>query len=147
MARNLVLDEMDRIRKEVDKVFKNFLDFPKMKAKQLINMNTPKTEIKETPKEFVVKVGMPGMKKADIDLKVSSNALEIKAENKQEIEIQKKGLFKKESSYQGFHRAFPLPAKILTDKTKAIYQKGVLEIHMPKAAGTMKKEFKKIKII
>lgn len=146
MPNKTLLDEMDRLRKEVDRVFKNFLDFPKMiKSKELIPVKT-ETSIEEKPEEFVLKVDLPGLKKADIDLRVSQNAMEVKAEKKQELKLERKGLLKHESSYRGFYRAFPLPAKVLPDKTKALYKNGVLEVRIPKAEGTAKKELKRIAI-
>ena len=145
MSKSIILDEMDRVRKEVNKVFKGFLNFPKM-SKLKLHMETPKTDIKETKNEFVVKVGMPGMKKTDIDLNVTSKMLEVKAQHRQEVKMQDKGFLKQEQSYKGFYSMFPLPAKVLPDKSKALYTKGVLEIHLPKAHGTIENKIKKLEI-
>ncbi len=130
MARRLILDEMDRVRHEADRVFKNFLEIPRMAKMKL---QKPKANIQDKGKELVVKMNLPGMKKQDIEVNVLSNSLEVKAQHKNKLTIEKKGLFKQESSYKGFYNSFPLPAKVMPDKSKVLYKKGVLEIHAPKA--------------
>ncbi len=124
---------MDRIRKEVDTLFKNFLNLPKQ-----MRPTMPAMEIKDRGKEIVAKISLPGMDRKNIDLKVMPQSIELKTEKKFESHLEKKGYQQQERKYQGFYRAFPLPAKILTNKTKTLYKNGVLEIHMPKAAGTAK---------
>lgn len=146
MTRKLVLFEMDRVRKEVDRVFKNFLDFPKMKLEKSI-LKAPKTEVSEKNNEFVVKMNMPGLKKQDIDLRISERAIEVKAEQRHEAKFEKKGLLKEDSSYKGFYTSFPLPGKVLADKSKALYKNGALEIHMPKARFEKETKPKQIKVI
>jgi len=134
MAKNDILKEMDRVRKEMDKTFKNFLDFPKMKWDNIMKTPLkPTSELKETKDELIVKMGMPGLKKSDINLNVSENAIEVRAHKEEAQQTKKKGVFEKKESYKGFYTAYPLPAKVLPDKSKALYKKGVLEIHLPKA--------------
>lgn len=146
MPRRIILNEMDRARKEVDRVFRNFLDLPRL-TKMKLSMARPKTDIQEKDKEFVVKVGLPGMKKTDLDINVSSDRLEVKAQHRQELKLEKKNLFKQELSYKGFYRAFPLPAKVMPDKSKALYTNGILEIHMPKTEAEKEMKPKHIKVL
>ncbi len=146
MTRRLVLFEMDRLRKEVDRIFRNFLDFPKMKSEKLAVMKAPKADMAEKDNELVLKMNMPGLKKQDIDLRISENAIEVKAQQRHEANISSKGMLKEESSYKGFCTSFPLPAKVLSDKSKALYKKGVLEIHMPKAKEAEHKGLKRLQV-
>ena len=147
MTRKLVLFEMDRVRKEVDRMFKNFLDFPKMKSNKFAVLKAPETEVSEKGNEFIVKMNLPGLKKQDIDLKISERMLEVKAEQRHEAKFEKKGLLKEDSSYKGFCTSFPLPGKVLADKSKALYKNGALEIHMPKAKFEKETKPRHIKVI
>jgi len=50
-----------------------------------------------------------------------------------------------ERAYSGWERTIPLPVRIQSDKAKAKYQNGVLEITLPKAEEAKKKR-KELKI-
>ena len=144
MSRKLVLFEMDRVRSEVDKLFKNFLDMPRLMHGKRVDMKKP--DVSENENELVVKMNMPGLKKQDIDLKISEHSVEVKAQQRHEAKIEKKGMMKEESDYKGFYTSFPLPGKVLADKSKALYKNGVLEIHMPESKGIDLKHIKKIEV-
>ena len=135
MSRDLVLSEMDRLRKEMNRMFKNFLNVPRQRmiGKPMMRMPEKALDLKDNGKELVAKISLPGMNMKDVKLKVMPQKIELRAEHSEENKIERKGLFHHESSYKGFYRVFPLPVKVLADKSKTLYKKGVLELHMPKA--------------
>jgi len=58
--------------------------------------------------------------------------LEISAETKQEEKREEKGYIYRERRSGSFYRAISLPSTVDPDTSKATYEKGVLEIKMPK---------------
>ncbi len=146
MSRDLILSEMDRLRKEMNRLFKNFLNVPKQRmiGKPMMKMPEKALDFKDNGKELVAKISLPGINMKDIKLKVMPQKIELRAEHSEENKIEKKGLFQHEASYKGFYRVFPLPVKVLTDKSKTLYKKGVLELHMPKAKSV--EEAKKLRL-
>ncbi|NPB04802.1 MAG: Hsp20/alpha crystallin family protein [Aquificae bacterium] len=97
-------------------------------------------EVYETPKELVVKVELPGVKKEDVDVTVRDNYLIIKAEKKEETEEEKEHVHLVERVYGKFERVIPLPADIDTESAKASFKNGVLEIRFPKKSATQEKK-------
>ena len=98
----------------------------------------PRIEMYETPDEVVVKAEMPGLEKDSIDVKVRGNYLIIKGVKKQENKEEKENVFFSESFYGEFQRVIPLPVEVKEEGIEAIYDKGILEIRLPKADSARK---------
>jgi len=116
----------------LDRVFDDFLTLPSLGSREL-----PRTDIKETDKEILVSVALPGVDKNDIKLDLSEDNLAVSCERKEEKEESGKGgYYCKEQSYGKFYRSFALPAAVKTDGAKAQYKNGVLKITLPKQKET-----------
>ena len=93
---------------------------------------SPDFEVKETKEGFVFRADVPGVKDADLDVKLTQNRLSIAG--KRESEKTEKGdtYYTTERSYGSFTRAFTLPDGVDTDKIKAELKEGVLTLLVPK---------------
>lgn len=80
---------------------------------------------------LVVKADLPGLDPKEISIAVTGNQLRIEGERKQEEKKEEKDYLYQEVSYGKFVRSIPLPEGVDTDKIKANYKNGVLEITMP----------------
>jgi len=100
----------------------------------------PAVDIFEEGKEVVVKAEIPGMKKSEISIDVSENSITISGEKKEEKKVEKKDYHRVECSYGSFCRSFRLPENVNSDKAKATFKDGVLEIRMPKSGKEKKKK-------
>jgi len=98
----------------------------------------PRIEMYETPDEVVVKAEMPGLDKDSIDVKVRGNYLIIRGVKKQEEKEEKDNVFFSETFYGEFQRVIPIPVEVNEEGIEAYYDKGVLEIRLPKAAPSRK---------
>ncbi len=103
----------------------------------------PRTDIKETDKDIMVRMDVPGMKMEDIDVSVDNDMLTISGERKMEKEEKGKDFVRMERGYGSFCRSFYLGIPVKESEVKASYKNGVLEISLPKAEV---KKAKKIKI-
>lgn len=106
---------------------------------------TPSVDIFEEGDDVVVKTELPGMEKDDVDVNLTENAITISGEKKKEEKVEKKDYYHFERSYGSFSRTFTLPAEVQTDKAKASFKKGVLEVRIPKTEEA-KKKVKKVTI-
>lgn len=106
---------------------------------------SPSVDVFEDGNDVVVKAEIPGMKKEDIDVNITDNSVTISGEKKKEEKVEKKNYFRVERSYGSFARTFRLPKEVQTDKAKANFKDGVLEIRIPKTEEAKKKE-KKVQI-
>jgi HSP20 family protein len=98
----------------------------------------PRVEMYETPDEVVVKVELPGIDRDSIDVRVRDNYLTIKGVRKEEKKEERENVFFNESFYGEFHRVIPLPTEVKEEGIEAVYDKGILEIRLPKAEPARK---------
>lgn len=103
---------------------------------------TPSVDIFEEAEDVVVKAELPGMKKEDIEVKLTDNTITISGEKKKEEKVEKKDYYRLERSYGSFCRAFSLPVEVQTDKAKAQFKDGILEVRIPKSEEAKRKEKK-----
>lgn len=99
-------------------------------------------DIFEDNESVFVKAELPGIKREDIDVQLTSDSITISGKKSSEEKIERKDFFRLERSYGSFSRRCQLPAEIETDKARASYKDGVLEVRMPKShaeAGRVKK--------
>jgi HSP20 family protein len=118
--------------------------FPRLRMPEMEEIS-PIVDIFEEGGDVVVKAELPGMKKEDIDVKLTGNSITISGEKKKEEKVEKKNYYRMERSYGSFTRAFSLPAEVQTDKAKAQFAGGILQIRVPKTEEAKKKE-KKVQI-
>jgi HSP20 family protein len=107
----------------------------------LLKRWSPQIEVLHNDQELIVRVDLPGLTKDDVKVEITDNLLTIEGERKQESEEQAEGFYRSERAYGNFYRAIPLPEGAKTDKAKAAFNNGVLEIKLetPKIAKTAKR--------
>ena len=94
---------------------------------------TPPVEIFEQDETLVLRAEMPGMNEKDIELQVENSILTIRGEKKREKELDNGNVHRAERYYGAFVRTFALPKAVDTEKIRASYKDGVLEVTLPKA--------------
>lgn len=94
----------------------------------------------------VVRLELPGVKMEDIDISVSDGMLTIKGEKKLEKEIKEKDCYCSERSYGSFRRTLSVPKGIDGSKISATYDKGVLEVSLPKLEEKQERKARKVKV-
>jgi len=95
------------------------------------DMWMPNVEVFQRGSELVVRADLPGLKKEDVKVDVTDMAITIQGERRREEEEEHSGVFRSERSYGSFQRVIPLPEGAITDRAKAGFRDGVLEITMP----------------
>jgi HSP20 family protein len=102
-------------------------------------------DVYEEGNHIIVKADLPGLSKDDIDITLTEQNITISGEKKKEEKVEKKDYYRFERSYGSFRRSIALPAEVKTDKAKASFKNGVLEIKVPKTEEA-KKKGRKIKV-
>lgn len=80
---------------------------------------------------YIVKVGMPGIAKEDIDIQVKGRQLIISGKNKNSKTGKEKDSYGRESSYGNFLSNFILPEDAQISRITSDYKEGVLTITIP----------------
>jgi HSP20 family protein len=92
---------------------------------------SPQVEVFERGGQFIVRADLPGLKKEDINVNVTDDAITIEGERRQESEERAEGYYRSERSYGSFYRSIPLPEGVNAENASATFRDGVLEITMP----------------
>jgi HSP20 family protein len=123
---------LDRFAGEMERMFDDFgLGRNWFAPARVRDMWAPQIEVSQRNNELVVHADLPGMKREDISVDVTDDAITISGERRQEHESERGGIYRSERSYGSFYRTIPLPEGAITDQAKATFNDGVLEIRMP----------------
>jgi HSP20 family protein len=129
------------LRSEIDRVFDDFFPgFPRLSFferppafwSRPTGALVPKVDVSETDRTFEISAELPGLSEKDIEVSVAEGVLTLKGERKEEREEKDKNYHLVERSYGSFQRSFSLPEGVDADKIAATYEKGVLNITLPK---------------
>lgn len=99
-------------------------------------------DIAEDDKAYTVRADIPGVGKDDIKVSIDGNQVVITAEMKREQETQGRNLLCSERFCGQQYRSFTLDSAIDESKADARYENGVLELTLPKKAGTASRQLK-----
>jgi HSP20 family protein len=80
---------------------------------------------------LVVRADVPGLEQKDIEVNVLGNVLTIKGEREDKKEAKQEDYIRREFTYGKFERRMTLPEGAVTDKIKATFRNGVVEVTMP----------------
>ncbi|MFN3321995.1 MAG: Hsp20/alpha crystallin family protein [Bryobacteraceae bacterium] len=92
---------------------------------------TPSIDIYEREGKLVVAADLPGCRKEDVHVEVTSDGLIIQGERKREHEERGEGFQRYERAYGRFYRRMPLPEGAKPEEIKANFKDGVLEVTIP----------------
>jgi len=123
--------QMDRL---FDEVFKRpffSLWSPRFGAGEMEELYLP-VDIYEDGESVVVKAEIPGIKKENVNVELTSDSITLSGKKSGEERVEKKDYFRLERSYGSFTRSFQLPAETVTEKARAVFKDGVLEVRIPK---------------
>jgi HSP20 family protein len=93
---------------------------------------TPRVDIAEDDKEYVINVELPGVKKEEVKVAIENGVLSISGERKSEKEEKGKKFHRVEQTYGTFLRSFTLPEGGSSDKISAEFRDGILKVHLLK---------------
>ena len=92
----------------------------------------PAMDLVETDDHFVLRADLPGLGEGDVNIEVNDNVLTVSGERKYEHEAKKDGFYRLERGTGQFTRSLTLPEGIDADAIAASFDKGVLEVRVPK---------------
>ena len=91
----------------------------------------PEIEVFQNNNELTIRADLPGLKKDEVSVEVSENAVTIQGERKREREEDREGYYRSERTYGSFYRVIPLPEGTISEQAKARFHNGVLEVTVP----------------
>ena len=101
----------------------------------------PSVDVFEEQDEVVVKAEIPGLTKADVQVSLTGTTLTISGDKKKEEKGKEGEYTYSERTYGKFTRALSLPCEVKSDKGKATFKDGILEVRIPKTEEAKKRHF------
>jgi HSP20 family protein len=102
----------------------------------------PAVDVYEDEHNVTLKIEVPGIDEKAIDVRIENNTLTVHGERKIEKEEKEENYRRVERQYGSFTRTFNLPPSVDAEKVQADYDKGVLNITLPKKAEAKPKQIK-----
>ncbi|KAF8923767.1 hypothetical protein BGZ47_004516 [Haplosporangium gracile] len=136
-------DPFDRLERRMNQVFEHLSDPWSTTRRgqrsssgdnQLATMDliSPPVDVYESDKGWNIHVELPGVRKEDIKIDASDNAVTLSAESKFSEEYSRDNVRYQERRYGTFMRNIPLPDSVNRDKIDASFKDGVLDLFLPK---------------
>jgi HSP20 family protein len=107
-----------------------------------LDLTKPAIDIKETDKEIIAEVEIPGFDPEKLEVAVEEGVLRVKGSMDEQKEEKEKNYWRKEIRKGSFERAVRLPVAVKEDEVEATYEKGILKIVMPKIETKSKSKIK-----
>lgn len=95
-------------------------------------LHFPPANIVEKNDHYQIELAVPGMEKADFNIKLEDSLLTISAEKKTEKNAETDKMIRREFSHKAFKRSFTIDEKIDTAAISAKYENGILTLELPK---------------
>ena len=129
--------QMDRL---FDEVFRRpfFTSLLSQRGRELEEPYLP-VDIYEDNESVILKAEIPGIKKENLDIQLTADTITISGQKSSEEKQQQKDFYRLERSYGSFSRMFQLPVETQTDKARASFKDGVLEVRIPKSVAATQK--------
>jgi len=110
-------DEMDRAVRGISTIHKGVW--------------SPVVDVRHCDGRLVINAELPGLKKEEVKVELTDDAVVIQGERNQEHSEDHEGYHRWERNYGKFYRSIPLPEGAKIDEIKAELQDGVLKVSIP----------------
>jgi len=125
--------ELGSLQSEMNRLFNTLYNSPTTARNGVVSRRfIPSMDLVETETHYVLKADLPGLSEEDVAIEVADNVLTVTGERKSEHEEKKDGYRRVERSFGSFRRALRLPEGVDADAISARFDKGVLEVSVPK---------------
>ncbi|GIK76636.1 MAG: molecular chaperone [Actinomycetes bacterium] len=122
--------EVESLQSDFNRLFEGFLGRPVAGSRRW----APAMDLTEADDSLVLRADLPGLDREDVSIEVKDNVLTVSGERRDEHEDERKGYHRIERSYGSFARSLTLPRGVDPASVSASFDKGVLEVRIPKPA-------------
>jgi HSP20 family protein len=125
--------ELNTLQSEMNRLFNNLFDAPGgTDSGGPLRRWIPAMDLVETDEDFVLRADLPGLAEGDVNIELDDNVLTVSGERKSEHEQRKEGYYRVERASGSFSRSLTLPEGVDPERIKASFDRGVLEVRIPK---------------
>jgi HSP20 family protein len=122
--------ELTSLQSEMNRLFNTVFDAPA--AGGGLRRWVPAMDLVETQEAFVLRADLPGLSEENVNIEIEDNVLTVSGERNAEHESREEGFHRMERAFGSFSRSLTLPKGVDADAVKASFDRGVLEVTVPK---------------
>jgi HSP20 family protein len=127
------LREFSTLQNEMNRLFNTVFDAPSPgNGGTTMRRWMPAMDLVESADHFVLRADLPGLSEDDVKIEFDDGTLTVSGERKAEHESNKDGVYRVERAFGSFSRSLTLPQGIDPEAVTASFDRGVLEISIPK---------------
>jgi HSP20 family protein len=124
--------ELNSLQSDMNRLFNAFFDAPAAGNGASIRRWVPAMDLVETEDHFVLRADLPGLSEDDVSIELEDNVLTLSGERRAEHDDREEGYYRVERAAGTFARSLTLPEGIDPDAVEATFDRGVLEVRIPK---------------
>jgi HSP20 family protein len=126
--------ELNTLQHEMNRLFNSFFDQPSPSGHGGAPGRRwfPAMDLVEVADQYVLRADLPGLTEEDVNVELLDNVLTISGERKAEPQTKQEGYYRLERAFGAFSRSLTLPAGVDAGAVQAHFDRGVLEIRIPK---------------
>jgi HSP20 family protein len=128
--------ELTTLQSEMNRLFSSFFDTPTSIGGDGNGAGSrrwiPAMDLVETEEHFVLRADLPGLDAGDVKIEIEDGVLTLAGERRENREIKKDGFYRLERASGHFRRSLTLPQGVDPAAIRASFDKGVLEVEIPK---------------
>jgi|SRR5580658_5036715 HSP20 family protein len=133
-----------------DQVFRPFDEFfqplfPGTKNSLLSELATSKQpilDVQDRGDHFSVTAELPGFKKEEVQVRVDSDGIELRADKSESVKKGEKGAYQRSS--RSYYQYLSLPDQVIADKIDGTMKNGILELKLPKRSSKLKDSTRRV---
>src|ERR1700683_4756310 len=134
--------ELNTLQDRMNRLFRDSVAGDTQDQSLATSAFAPPVDVYEDEHNVTLKIEVPGIDEKDIDIRIENNTLTVHGERKFEKEEKEENYRRVERQYGSFTRTFTLPLTVDSEHVSANYDKGVLNITLPKKAEAKPKQIK-----
>ena len=125
--------ELNSIQSEMNRLFNTFFDTTTTGSDNGgARRWMPAMDLVETEEHFVLRADLPGLAEDDVTVELQDGVLTVAGERRAEHESREEGFYRLERATGSFSRSLTLPDGVDPDAIAASFDRGVLEVRIPK---------------
>jgi len=124
--------EIHSIQQEMNRLFGTVFEGATAEAGGQAGRWIPAMDLLEEGSEYVLRADLPGLDEQDVKIELDERVLTISGERTVRRRDRAEGYFRYERASGAFSRSLTLPEGIDPDSIRATFEKGVLEVRIPK---------------
>jgi HSP20 family protein len=122
------MGELTSLQGEMNRLFNSFFEDNGGSTRRW----APAMDLIDREDHLVLRADLPGVSEDEVRIEVQDRVLTVSGERRSESEQKREGYYRMERAYGSFSRSVTLPVGVDADKIDASFDKGVLEVRIPK---------------